>query len=145
MRDASDKVSRIHRDISVGNIILVQEVDGSPRKGYLIDWETSDKVDENGHGFDRVRTVSNCTPYGASQLAGPTHIGIAGYLEDMRIGDSPHSVHSPSSRSVMLLLEHAGRALKQLMIQLRAPPSMTKPRGGVVSEGGFLLRGPDFD
>ncbi|KAI0330526.1 hypothetical protein GY45DRAFT_1302931 [Cubamyces sp. BRFM 1775] len=56
MRDASDKVSRIHRDISVGNIILVQEVDGSPRKGYLIDWETSDKVDEHGHAFERVRT-----------------------------------------------------------------------------------------
>ncbi|KAI0323477.1 hypothetical protein GY45DRAFT_1376296 [Cubamyces sp. BRFM 1775] len=56
MRDASDKVSRIHRDISVGNIILVQEVDGAPRKGCLIDWETSDKVDEQGYAFDRVRT-----------------------------------------------------------------------------------------
>ncbi|KAJ8470018.1 hypothetical protein ONZ51_g8608 [Trametes cubensis] len=56
MRDASDKASRIHRDISIGNIILVQEVEGAPRKGYLIDWETSDKVDEHGHAFDRVRT-----------------------------------------------------------------------------------------
>ncbi|KAI0330530.1 hypothetical protein GY45DRAFT_750579 [Cubamyces sp. BRFM 1775] len=56
MRDASDKTSRLHRDISIGNIILVQEVSGVSRKGYLIDWETSDKVDEHGHAFDRVRT-----------------------------------------------------------------------------------------
>ncbi|KAI0662094.1 hypothetical protein C8Q70DRAFT_909941 [Cubamyces menziesii] len=56
MRDASDKASRIHRDISVGNIVLVREVDGAPRKGYLIDWEMSDKVDEHGHALERART-----------------------------------------------------------------------------------------
>ncbi|KAH9889875.1 hypothetical protein C8Q73DRAFT_838269 [Cubamyces lactineus] len=56
MRDASDKAKRIHRDISVRNIVLIQEVDGAPRKGYLIDWETSDHVDEQGHAFDRVQT-----------------------------------------------------------------------------------------
>ncbi|KAH9889874.1 hypothetical protein C8Q73DRAFT_652721 [Cubamyces lactineus] len=56
MRDAYDKASRIHRDISVGNIILVQEVDSVPRRGYLIDWETSDKVDEEGHALERART-----------------------------------------------------------------------------------------
>ena len=58
MRDASDKASMIHRDISVGNIVLVREVDGAPRKGYLIDWEMSDKVDEHGHALERARTVS---------------------------------------------------------------------------------------
>ncbi|KAI0333799.1 hypothetical protein GY45DRAFT_1244185, partial [Cubamyces sp. BRFM 1775] len=56
MRDASDKVSRIHRDISVGNIILLQEVEGAPRKGYLIDWESSDKLDEHGLALDHART-----------------------------------------------------------------------------------------
>ena len=58
MRDASDKASRIHRDISVSNIILVQEVNGAPRKGYLIDWESSDKVDTDGLALERARTVS---------------------------------------------------------------------------------------
>ncbi|KAJ8462803.1 hypothetical protein ONZ51_g10665 [Trametes cubensis] len=56
MRDASDKASRIHRDISVSNIILVQEVNGAPRKGYLIDWESSDKVDTDGLALERART-----------------------------------------------------------------------------------------
>ncbi|TFK87463.1 hypothetical protein K466DRAFT_662999 [Polyporus arcularius HHB13444] len=48
MRDALTKGSRLHRDISVGNILLVKESDQSVRKGYLIDWESSCKVDVSG-------------------------------------------------------------------------------------------------
>ncbi|KAI9070144.1 hypothetical protein FKP32DRAFT_1558488 [Trametes sanguinea] len=56
MRDSLAKDSRIHRDISTGNIILVRE-EGSPadsaRRGYLIDWESSSRVDEQGLSLDR--------------------------------------------------------------------------------------------
>ncbi|KAI0629905.1 hypothetical protein C8Q77DRAFT_1139149 [Trametes polyzona] len=48
MQDALAKDSRIHRDISFGNIILVREPGEERRKGYLIDWELSAKVDESG-------------------------------------------------------------------------------------------------
>ncbi|KAJ8496247.1 hypothetical protein ONZ51_g1188 [Trametes cubensis] len=48
MRDALAKDSRIHRDLSVGNIILVKRPGDATRSGYLIDWETSDRVDEQG-------------------------------------------------------------------------------------------------
>ncbi|KAI9067444.1 hypothetical protein FKP32DRAFT_1673002 [Trametes sanguinea] len=48
MRDALAKASRIHRDLSANNIILVKEPGHSMRKGYLIDWDASDTVDEKG-------------------------------------------------------------------------------------------------
>ncbi|KAI0366935.1 hypothetical protein BV20DRAFT_1025472 [Pilatotrama ljubarskyi] len=48
MRDALVKASRIHRDISVGNIILVKEPGRSIRRGYLIDWEASDILNDDG-------------------------------------------------------------------------------------------------
>ncbi|KAI0352679.1 hypothetical protein OH77DRAFT_1460074 [Trametes cingulata] len=48
MRDALFKDSRIHRDVSVGNIILVKEPGSDIRRGYLIDWEASDTVDQAG-------------------------------------------------------------------------------------------------
>ena len=60
MRDALAKDSRIHRDLSVGNIILVQEGDSSTRRGYLIDWESSCKVDDAGEAVELGRVVSAC-------------------------------------------------------------------------------------
>ncbi|KAH9849520.1 hypothetical protein C2E23DRAFT_737111 [Lenzites betulinus] len=45
MCSALNKASRIHRDLSVGNIILVREPGQSIRRGYLIDWESSDLAD----------------------------------------------------------------------------------------------------
>lgn len=69
-----------------------------------------------------------------------SELGLAGCMEDVRIGDSPHSVHSPSGRSVMLLLEHAGPTLKRLMIQLRAPPSMVIHGGMALPAGVSPLR-----
>ncbi|KAI9060872.1 hypothetical protein FKP32DRAFT_1594973 [Trametes sanguinea] len=59
MRDTLTKAACIHRDISAGNIILVRE-DGSSkesaRRGCLIDWESSSRVDEEGLSIDRDRT-----------------------------------------------------------------------------------------
>ncbi|KAI0671018.1 hypothetical protein C8Q78DRAFT_1033465 [Trametes maxima] len=49
MQDALSKDSRIHRDISLGNVVLVKEPGQDIRKGYLIDWEVSDEVDEEGN------------------------------------------------------------------------------------------------
>ncbi|KAI9067440.1 hypothetical protein FKP32DRAFT_1643899 [Trametes sanguinea] len=56
MRDALAKDSRIHRDLSVGNVILVKEPDRRVRKGYLIDWDASDRVDEEGMALHPGRT-----------------------------------------------------------------------------------------
>lgn len=58
MRDALDKDSRLHRDLSVGNIILVKETGSTTRKGYLIDWEASSRIDSEGHSLDKSRMVS---------------------------------------------------------------------------------------
>lgn len=58
MRDALAKDSRIHRDLSVGNVILVKEPESAVRRGYLIDWEASDQVDEGGEAKDAGRAVS---------------------------------------------------------------------------------------
>ncbi|KAL7279685.1 hypothetical protein ACG7TL_006092 [Trametes sanguinea] len=55
MKDAYTKDSRIHRDLSVGNIILVKEPDRVVRKGYLIDWEASDRVDDGGEALHAGR------------------------------------------------------------------------------------------
>ncbi|OSC97325.1 hypothetical protein PYCCODRAFT_1481381 [Trametes coccinea BRFM310] len=55
MRDALAKDSRIHRDLSVGNIILVKESGQTVRKGYLIDWDASDRVDEHGEALQSGR------------------------------------------------------------------------------------------
>ncbi|KAI9062438.1 hypothetical protein FKP32DRAFT_1653023 [Trametes sanguinea] len=51
MKDALAKGSRIHRDISVGNIILVKEPGSRVRRGCLIDWDASDRVDEKGEAL----------------------------------------------------------------------------------------------
>ncbi|KAJ8470016.1 hypothetical protein ONZ51_g8611 [Trametes cubensis] len=56
MRDALEKDARVHRDISVSNIILVREEEGAARKGYLVDWESSSRVDDKGFSLDRTRT-----------------------------------------------------------------------------------------
>ncbi|EIW53537.1 uncharacterized protein TRAVEDRAFT_74824 [Trametes versicolor FP-101664 SS1] len=55
MRDALDKDSRLHRDLSVGNVILVKEAGSATRKGYLIDWEASSRINSEGHSLDKSR------------------------------------------------------------------------------------------
>lgn len=45
MIDAHDKADTLHRDLSLGNIILYRDAGGTLRVGYLIDWEFSRKVD----------------------------------------------------------------------------------------------------
>ncbi|KAI9062469.1 hypothetical protein FKP32DRAFT_1677406 [Trametes sanguinea] len=55
MKDAFQNGSRLHRDLSVGNIILVKEPDRPIRRGYLIDWDASDVVDEAGEALHSGR------------------------------------------------------------------------------------------
>ncbi|KAJ3003616.1 hypothetical protein NUW54_g5207 [Trametes sanguinea] len=55
MRDALDKGSRIHRDLSVGNVIPVKERGQNIRRGYLIDWDASIRVDEDGQALQAGR------------------------------------------------------------------------------------------
>ncbi|KAH9849496.1 hypothetical protein C2E23DRAFT_888207 [Lenzites betulinus] len=49
MRDALAKAAYIHRDLSIGNIVLFKEPDRDIRRGYLIDWESSDQIDSDGN------------------------------------------------------------------------------------------------
>lgn len=55
--DARQKSNRLHRDISIHNIILVRKGD-EVRIGILIDWELSCKCDRTGTAFQYSRTVS---------------------------------------------------------------------------------------
>ncbi|KAJ3006457.1 hypothetical protein NUW54_g3930 [Trametes sanguinea] len=55
MKDAFEKGSRLHRDLSLGNIILVKDSDRPIRRGYLIDWDASDAVDETGKALHEGR------------------------------------------------------------------------------------------
>ena len=63
MQDALAKDSRIHRDLSAGNIILVKEPDRAVRRGYLIDWESSDLIDSEGEALHAGRAVSQRFTY----------------------------------------------------------------------------------
>ncbi len=58
IQDARTLANRLHRDVSVGNIILVRDKPGSVRKGYLIDWEVSSEVDDSGKSQEAGRMVS---------------------------------------------------------------------------------------
>lgn len=55
--DARQKSNRLHRDISIHNIILVRKGD-EVRIGILIDWETSIECDWKGNGSISSRVVS---------------------------------------------------------------------------------------
>ncbi|KAI0671011.1 hypothetical protein C8Q78DRAFT_1078956 [Trametes maxima] len=55
VRDALALDSRIHRDLSVGNIILFKEPSCSIRKGYLVDWDASDRTDSAGEAVHQGR------------------------------------------------------------------------------------------
>ena len=61
MADARNKDSRIHRDLSMGNILLVAEEGRSARRGYLIDWDASCEVDDTGASIHRDRPVRKFT------------------------------------------------------------------------------------
>ncbi|KAI0712053.1 hypothetical protein C8Q76DRAFT_476440 [Earliella scabrosa] len=53
--DAYTLGKRLHRDVSVGNIILVRDGSRSTRKGYLIDWDASCEVDDSGASTEAKR------------------------------------------------------------------------------------------
>ena len=57
MQDAFAKDKRLHRDLSAGNIILVKEPDHPVRRGYLIDWDASIRVDKKGEALQAGRAV----------------------------------------------------------------------------------------
>ncbi|OBZ71149.1 hypothetical protein A0H81_08673 [Grifola frondosa] len=57
MLDAYNKDQRIHRDVSLSNIILHRDGTGV-RRGYLVDWELSCRPDLKGEARDYWRTVS---------------------------------------------------------------------------------------
>ncbi len=61
MKDALALDSRLHRDISVGNILLVKEGNRNVRRGYLIDWECSCNVNESGQASQPGRVVCPLT------------------------------------------------------------------------------------
>jgi len=44
--DAHDKANALHQDMSLDNIILYRDEDGTPRAGYLINWEHKRNVDD---------------------------------------------------------------------------------------------------
>ncbi|RPD62298.1 hypothetical protein L227DRAFT_599699 [Lentinus tigrinus ALCF2SS1-6] len=48
LSDAHAHASRLHRDISVGNIILIREEGSKIRRGYLIDWDASCETNDAG-------------------------------------------------------------------------------------------------
>ena len=55
--DAKEKCKRVHRDISVDNIILVRKEKGEDRRGILVDWELSTELDSDGRVGDKDRSV----------------------------------------------------------------------------------------
>ena len=59
--EAFKKCRRLHRDISVNNIILVKK-DNEWRDGILIDWEISTKAGESCKADDHERNVSGIWP-----------------------------------------------------------------------------------
>ncbi|KAI0635992.1 hypothetical protein C8Q77DRAFT_1053379 [Trametes polyzona] len=71
MRDALTKGSRLHRDLSVGNMILVKEPGQTTRKGYLIDWDASDGVDASGQSVNPGR--AGTWDYMSIRMLGPNH------------------------------------------------------------------------
>ncbi|KAM5531249.1 hypothetical protein V8D89_015086 [Ganoderma adspersum] len=55
MQDAVTKAARLHRDISIGNIILVRKPEQALRTGYLIDWDASCDVDDSKEATEAGR------------------------------------------------------------------------------------------
>ena len=47
----------MHRDISVGNIIIVREEAHKIRRGYLVDWDASCETDDLGQAVGVGRAV----------------------------------------------------------------------------------------
>ena len=56
---AYEKCQRLHRDVSLDNIILYRYKKGERRKGVLIDWEFSVPVNRDGRARDYHRSVSH--------------------------------------------------------------------------------------
>ena len=57
--EALEKCGRLHRDISLDNIILIWNSEIGRRIGILIDWELSTEADDDGVARDYDRSVSS--------------------------------------------------------------------------------------
>lgn len=57
MQDAHSHASRLHRDISLGNIVLVREQGHTLRRGYLVDWDASCETNDLGQAANAGRAV----------------------------------------------------------------------------------------
>jgi len=44
--DAHDKAATLHRNVSLGNVILYKDADETSRVGYLINWELGRKAND---------------------------------------------------------------------------------------------------
>ncbi|KAL5480746.1 hypothetical protein ACEPAI_9686 [Sanghuangporus weigelae] len=53
---AYKRCRRVHRDISLDNIILYRSEPSGPRRGLLVDWEFSSVVDSSGRAVDDLRS-----------------------------------------------------------------------------------------
>ncbi|KAI1793233.1 hypothetical protein LXA43DRAFT_1059945 [Ganoderma leucocontextum] len=152
MRDALAKDSRIHRDISLGNIILVKVPDHSARQGYLIDWEASCTVDDVGEALEVGRAVKSTLdnffdekmPFGP----GITHELEQGnrcvqvlpsYVEDETpsplLFPTPHSPPLPSPGPSS---NHGGRTLRKRPLRVSNDDArgMKRAREGVPGSSG---------
>ncbi len=61
LNDAHEHALRLHRDISIGNIVLVREQGREIRRGYLVDWDASCETDHAGEAVDVGRAVRSTT------------------------------------------------------------------------------------
>lgn len=78
MRDALENDFRLHRDISIGNVILVREPEHPIRRGYLVDWEGSCQVDDTGKALEPGRAVRFAN--GSRSSARSLTLFLSGYL-----------------------------------------------------------------
>ncbi|KAH9931680.1 uncharacterized protein BXZ73DRAFT_101592 [Epithele typhae] len=79
LREAHANAGILHRDVSIGNIILVREPGRKFRRGYLIDWEASYPTDSKGGSLDLGLT---CTYEFASSKMLLDPVERAGTLQD---------------------------------------------------------------
>ncbi|KAI0326085.1 hypothetical protein GY45DRAFT_1259707 [Cubamyces sp. BRFM 1775] len=80
MRDAITRDRRIHRDLSVGNIILVKEPGQAVRRGYLIDWDASIRVDGKGEALEAGR--AGTWAFMSIRMLSPQHATTKHTFED---------------------------------------------------------------
>ncbi|GBE86115.1 predicted protein [Sparassis crispa] len=108
---AHDKARRIHRDISAGNIMLYRKPSQDHRTGYLIDWELSSKVQEDGQATDKyiVRLEARSQRRHMLQDDMEALLYVVAYCG---LHWLQHPAHSRDTRLVVQALFHNGREVR---------------------------------